>query len=592
MAAIVEMDANSVIEFGGEINERGYLNSFGRRGFTPEKCILELVANSLDSLDRRNRVPSETTNTNKIIFDNNGNSILIIDNGYGMDMQGAKNMFSMHKENHINDKSRGVSGIGAKPSLSILSEKSTVKIYSRQPEGPYICVTIPWDIIHEQGIYTGKIQFRPMTETEIQEFKDERLLHGMLYNCDFCGTTIRFNYLDTLAEVLEENFTPIQQSSMTDLMNRIGIVFGRDNVEFLYQHHEASGYKKIDMYNYFNAPKPAFYKGYDEYVIENWYNPQTKKDRFICKIGDDNYEVKQMEKRCATKAEPVINGFLGFQHIGDYVAFIGLRNEKEVFDTTVANPKMVNAIDNIGQYNRAHVGTDSKDNLLFLNGTKFVRNNQFIGLIPTERGMETRRGGADSHYELILLQCEVRYNPISSQNSHLDHIGQIQENKNQFDGKSVPLHFRRLIEHLRKEKWNQIKAYFDSFAPAPPSPSPSPSPSTQHESPPPPPPYSDDEEASDELVNPIAGNDEPLSTTPIYIAGDDQPISIPSPQTSIAIMNDRSQIIIMEGNETIELFPYAGQAHITETMLKAQLLQRGDERFKFWVSKFAELSRV
>jgi hypothetical protein len=78
------------------------------------------------------------------------------------------------------------------------------------------------------------------------------------------------------------------------------------------------GYKKIDMYNYFNAPKPSFYKGYDEYTIENWYNPQTKKDRFICKIDDTDYEVKQMEKRCATKAEPVINGLLGFQHIASW----------------------------------------------------------------------------------------------------------------------------------------------------------------------------------------------------------------------------------------------------------------------------------
>jgi hypothetical protein len=144
---------------------------------------------------------------------------------------------------------------------------------------------------------------------------------------------------------------------------------------------------------------------------------------------------------------------------------VGLLNEKEVFDTTLSNPKtkMINSIDHIGQYNKIHIGTESKDNLKFLNGTKFVRNNQFIGLIPTEKGCETRRAGVDSHYEQILLQSEIRYNPISNQNNHLDHIGQIQENKNQFDGLSVPLHFRRLIEHLRKMKWNQISAYFNSF---------------------------------------------------------------------------------------------------------------------------------
>ena len=458
-------ESNSAIEYGGEINEEGYLNGFDRRGFTPEKCVLELVANSNDSLDRRNRQASNLANTNKVIFDNKGDVILFIDNGYGMDMPSAKNMFSLHKQNHINDKSRGVSGIGAKPSLSILSEKTCVKIYTRQIDGAYICVTVPWDNIHSTHIYTGKIEFRPMIEVEIRQFKDERNIHEMLYNNDYCGTTISFIYNETLAEVLEENFKSIKESSMNDLMNRIGIVFGRDNVEFLYKHHELPVYQKLEMYNYFNSPKPLFYKSYDEYIIQNWYNSHTKKDRFICTIDEEEYEVKQTEKRCATKAEPLTTNLQGFTHIGDYTMLVGLRNEKEVFDTTLSNPKskMVNGIDHIGEYNKIHIGTESKDNLKFLNGTKFVRNNQFIGLIPTEKGFETRRAGVDSHYEQILLQSEIRYNPISNQNNHLDHIGQIQENKNQFEGLSVPLHFRRLIEHLRKMKWNQINAYFNSF---------------------------------------------------------------------------------------------------------------------------------
>jgi hypothetical protein len=457
--------SNSGIEYGGEINEEGYLNGFDRRGFTPEKCALELVANSIDSLDRRNREASNSANTNKVVFDNKGDVILFVDNGYGMDMPGAKNMFSLHKQNHTNDKSRGVSGIGAKPSLSILSEKTTVKIYTRQLNGAYICVTVPWDKIHEGHVYTGQVEFCQMTEVEIQQFKTERDLHEMLYNNDYCGTTISFLYNETLAEVLEENFKSIKDSSMTDLMNRIGIVFGRDDVEFLYKHHEVPVYQKLEKYNYFNFPKPSFYKGYDEYVIENWYNSHTKKDRFICTIDGVEYEVKQMGKKCATKAEPSTTNKQGFQHVGDYTMLVGLLNEKEVFDTTLSDPKskMVNGIEHIGQYNKIHIGTESKDYLKFLNGTKFVRNNQFIGLIPTEKGFETRRGGADSHYEQILLQSEIRYNPISNQNNHLDHIGQIQENKNQFDGLSVPLHFRRLIDHLRKMKWNQISAYFNSF---------------------------------------------------------------------------------------------------------------------------------
>ena len=33
----------------GSINERGIIKGFERKGFTPEKCLSEIVANSIDA---------------------------------------------------------------------------------------------------------------------------------------------------------------------------------------------------------------------------------------------------------------------------------------------------------------------------------------------------------------------------------------------------------------------------------------------------------------------------------------------------------------------------------------------------------------
>ena len=70
------------------------------------------------------------------------------------------------------------------------------------------------------------------------------------------------------------------------------------------------------------------------------------------------------------------------------------------------------------------------------------------------------------------------------------------------------------------------------------------------------------------------------------------PIPVPAPDTKIVITNHRAEncIQISENNRIINKFPYAGQAHHTEEMLRAWLMKMGEARFKTFVSEFAVMS--
>ena len=93
------MDTLKVV---GNIDEGGFLYSLTKQGFNNHKCILELVANSIDAMAKNIR------------FIKDNSKIYMIDDGSGMDIEKLSNMFSMQKANHIADKSCGISGLGGK----------------------------------------------------------------------------------------------------------------------------------------------------------------------------------------------------------------------------------------------------------------------------------------------------------------------------------------------------------------------------------------------------------------------------------------------------------------------------------------------
>ena len=149
----------------GDIDERGYLNGFDRRGFTHYKSKNELNANQFDAFDKLDRSGlSKLLSKKKMIYAIDRKTTRFIDNAMGMNEDDGKNMASLHRENYSSESARGVSGVGAKPSMSKLSNKKTVEAHTRKAGTltGYV-ITFPWDKIHLEGRYTGQVTIRKMT---------------------------------------------------------------------------------------------------------------------------------------------------------------------------------------------------------------------------------------------------------------------------------------------------------------------------------------------------------------------------------------------------------------------------------------------
>ena len=439
----------------GSIDERGYLRGMDRRGYSAPKCILELVANSLDSLDK---VVASSHFVPTIAFDIGRETISQIDNGAGMFLSMVESMFAMHRENHSDEPSRGVSGIGAKPALSILSGKMTVHIYTHAVDGPYLHVVVPWDRIHSTGIYTGMVEFGQMTEAEQVDFIHEREVNGMLNGGRAHGTSIRFAYRDDLSHLLEANFKPIEhEDALKNPLDRMGIVFGHDDVDMVLKTFEQPTASHLQQYNYFDGPDSSFYCGKSEHIIRHYRCAKDDHDRFILLAEDSPMEIKKDGRGLTKIPERISVGMHGYTTIGEFKVVCGLRLDKGVFDPDA--PVEMGASKNTGAYNTKQLG----DNELFLGSYKLVRNNQLIGLIPQpDISIGSARGGGDTYLDYILVQTEIQFNPVSKQDNYQDIVCGIQENKNQFNGADVPKQLTRLVAFAKKMKVREIKHFFES----------------------------------------------------------------------------------------------------------------------------------
>lgn len=438
----------------GSFDEAGYLKGISRRGFTPAKCLGELIANSLDSMDK---VPLERDYKKTIVFSVFSDTVRMIDNGFGMSSDDAERMFALHKENHASDKSRGVSGVGAKPSLSLLGNRQETTIYTRVSGGDYLRITVPWARIHAEGVWTGMVAACPMTEDEKSVFKAERAVGH--------GTTIEFRKNDALCGILEESFI----QSPSNPLDSPGVIFGRDDVSMNYRNHLCRTLVndvQLKLYNYFDRGS-KFYTGVQVDVVEHFYSPQEGRDRFIWRDGGDMMEITPAGPgRFSKEMKKMTVGLTGYHNVGEYTVHTGLREDTGLFDPE--NPKDpsvklaeggIGGSGYIGPYNEEHLGEESFG---FLGSYKLVRNGQLIGLIePPDICLSSARGNWASNLETCIVQTEVRFNPCSSlDDNHQDRAMNIQENKNQFDGKSLPKNFTRLIRCLKKKKVQAIQEYF------------------------------------------------------------------------------------------------------------------------------------
>ena len=128
----------------GSRDESGFLKNLRRGGFSPEKSFLELIANSLDA------------KASSIEFIRSDSDYTIKDNGWGMDKFGFEKMFCAQRENHLGEKTRGVSGYGSKPALLTLSNTSSVDIISYK-DGIATKASVPWDRMFAESRYDDMI---------------------------------------------------------------------------------------------------------------------------------------------------------------------------------------------------------------------------------------------------------------------------------------------------------------------------------------------------------------------------------------------------------------------------------------------------
>jgi len=442
----------------GDINEEGVINSFTRKGFTHARCLLELLANCLDSLEK---VQPPANFTKKIVCDVKREYISLVDNGAGMLLDAVRYMFSLQRSNHASDASRGVSGIGGKAALSILSDKTEVQIYTHAIGGPFLHICVPWDKIHSQGVYAGMIKTTEMTAAEKQFYTKERTTNGMLNRGEAHGTTIRFKNKEKLAGVIESTFASISaEHALKNPLDRAGIVFGRDPVEFVYISESAPEPVRLQQYDYFGVSDSEFYAGKSEYTITQWHNPKDDSDRYVLDKDGIQMEITQTGRGFSKDPDISTRNMIGYHRVGDYTVLCGMRIDTTVFDP--AAPIAITGGINPGQMNMSHLGADAADCTEFLWSMKLVRNNQLIGLIPNPSvALGSMRGGGETQIGAVLVQVEIQFNPMSSHDNRQDRVVGIQENKNQFDGNSVPVQLKRIADFLRKEKAKEVRQYFE-----------------------------------------------------------------------------------------------------------------------------------
>ena len=447
----------------GSINDAGMLLALKRKGITPEKSLSELVANSLDA------------GCTEILYKILQKSIKMIDDGKGMNLEAIQNMFDLHKENHKTDKSLGVSGIGAKPALLILSDDTAVVIYTKSATGPYYKVEVPWDEMLQKGKYTGMIRPVHMTESEVAEFHKER---ETMKNKN-TGVTIKFKYSDKLKHEIEKQFCGVEEyrqkyNSELNPENQLGVIYGAFPFVCSYEHYEEKEPRKMQKYNYFGGEDNEFYKGKTEATI-SVYEKEKKFKRYILYKNGKPFEIKQLGvngNSCKKEIEPITESLIAWIHLGDFKVNVACRRDNSYFDDESSETKKMpdSGAEVHLNYEQAYFGDckDVKDAKLrdYFCKPELKRNDQVICSfdLPDEL-IGARRANAKSMFTIKHVKCQLLYYPVSSLNNPLDLLCGIQENKGQcacpFD-KS----FSRLIYTIKNEKATELWDYFNEIVEA------------------------------------------------------------------------------------------------------------------------------
>ena len=454
----------------GSFNERGIIKNFERKGFTPGKCLCELVANSLDAMfyavNGDNR-PLPRVQSPKIEFRVTAEYIDIVDNGYGMTLERVRNMLDLNRENHGNHKALGVSGFGFKPSTMILSEKNEIYVYTKVLDGESLRVTIPWDQIYASGKYIG------MSYCESAPFPEEYIAMEM-------GTILRFPYLPSLENIIHANF----MDKSVAVLDRMAVIFGHFQVEISYKNAIKNPHKNhvLNMYDYFGGNSLDYYTGKIYEDIIHQYKNNNGEYLFLWENSvDKTYYIPKSGKGFSKDAKPYTSNMAGWELVGEYLVQTGMRVKPEYFD--IHNPRMPSQqarfmseydkrligdidVDDSGNNNnkKNKKNTAKGDQFDFMAKCKFARTKQLIGCFEWANSKTaSARSGVRGTHDGFHTNCYLSYNPNSSSDNIQDITMGIQENKNQYTGEAIPLNMKRLVETIRNKTADIIWEYFEEL---------------------------------------------------------------------------------------------------------------------------------
>jgi hypothetical protein len=438
---------------GGRWDEPGLVGSLDRKGFTPSKCVSELIANSCDAQSQLVIFKVNKKLTERYIN--------MIDIGKGMTLDKLDDMFAMFKSNNKLRKSMGVSGLGGKEALYMLSKKnscepSTAVLFTKTIDGPYLKATIPWGEIISLQLYTGKVQFSYMTEEEILDFNKER--EGLTLQH---GTTIRWQYSEILMDALDCQFDKNRREKEVEPKERWDLIFGISNINIMLERSDGTPLLQLPKYNYFGDIVIEYYCGKNIEIIEHYVDDQNK-DRFIwINENQEHMEIKQTPKQFKTIPKNVII-HQSWKHIGTYEVYNGMRRSDKIFNEL--NPKKLesaalffsnydsNTFDHSAQIDKI------RD---YLSKVRLYRNEQCVTEFKLEGyNSATARGGGQSMLKTFHHRTEVHYSTFSTQDNKMDIAMGIQENKNQ-NQNEFPKAFERLVSYLKERNLNLIDKYFD-----------------------------------------------------------------------------------------------------------------------------------
>jgi hypothetical protein len=424
----------------GSINDAGILGSLFRKGFSYPQCISEIHANSIDA------------NAKNISYKVEKDKIKVIDDGAGMNYDGIEKMFDIHRGNHTNDKSLGVSGLGAKAATAILSDKTEVKIYTKKEDEPYICAEIPWNEMYKENKYTDMIKVRGMDENEIDEFIQERT---NMVNKN--GTTIVFKYKSKLSEEIEKQFIPSDNEEFNP-ESKLSIIYGRFNdIKVTYGHYEKKNEIDLSLYAYLSDDDNEYYKGKSVEEI-SIYKDKNGEARYIWHSKDKkDYEIKKFGGKGYRKdIDEVVESFDNFKHIGNFKLISGIRRDIEYFDED--KPELPNeAGKTILSYDKQFMPIENNN---YSSKVQLVRNGQVIAPFELpDNKISSARGNAESRHNISMIHSSLEYNPISMIDNEQDILAGIQENKNQYKN-NMDLPLLRLIKAIRQKKAKEIWEYF------------------------------------------------------------------------------------------------------------------------------------